>query len=196
MQAKYPGYYVVVRDVDLTREKGETDLLKVGSVIDRELVVAAGLAGIAIGSGRRSESTSRLRTRRRQHEHQPPTDAPGSSRSTDAGNRDYLAAKPHSLSGSRALPASPSVKCEASGGLDAPHVAVCSVFHVCQAWAAWSPAPPSRPARAPPWPVGGAAAPLPRCGAAVWLVSTAFWIASIACLATFSVNSRRSVPPG
>jgi hypothetical protein len=57
VQTKYPGYYVVLRDVDLKREKGETELLKVGSVIDRELIVAAGRAGIALGSGRRATSS-------------------------------------------------------------------------------------------------------------------------------------------
>ena len=31
VKTKHPGYYVVVRDVDLKREKGETELLKVGS---------------------------------------------------------------------------------------------------------------------------------------------------------------------
>ena len=60
VQAKYPGYYVVVRDVDLTREKGETDMLKVGSVIDREVVVAAGLAGIAITAQDVDPGTPRL----------------------------------------------------------------------------------------------------------------------------------------
>jgi hypothetical protein len=55
VQSKYPGYYVAVRDVDLTREKGETDMLKVGSVIDRELTVAASFAGIDYRPGRRSE---------------------------------------------------------------------------------------------------------------------------------------------
>ncbi len=92
VQAKYPGYYVVVRDVDLTREKGETEMLKVGSVIDRELVVAAGLAGIAIGAGRRSNwtpffgpgggSTSTTANR-----------TPGLIRSP-GGNRDFLAPTP------------------------------------------------------------------------------------------------------
>jgi hypothetical protein len=51
VQTNYPAYYVVVRDVDLKREKGATDLLRVGKVINRELVVAASLAGIAIGTG-------------------------------------------------------------------------------------------------------------------------------------------------
>jgi hypothetical protein len=51
VQTNYPAYYAAVRDVDLKREKGATDLLKVGKVINRELVVAASLAGIAIGSG-------------------------------------------------------------------------------------------------------------------------------------------------
>jgi hypothetical protein len=51
VRAKYPAYYVAVRDVDLAHEKGKTELLKVGSVIDRELAAAAGLAGIALGPG-------------------------------------------------------------------------------------------------------------------------------------------------
>jgi hypothetical protein len=57
LKTKYPAYYVVVRDVDLKREKGSTDLLKVGSVIDRELAVAAALAGIAIGPGGRPSAS-------------------------------------------------------------------------------------------------------------------------------------------
>jgi hypothetical protein len=52
VQTKHPAYYAVVRDVDLTREQGETDFLKVGSVISRELVVAAARAGVVIGSER------------------------------------------------------------------------------------------------------------------------------------------------
>jgi hypothetical protein len=51
VQAQYPAYYVVVRDVDLNRERGKTEMLKVGAVIQRELVVAASFAGIAIGAG-------------------------------------------------------------------------------------------------------------------------------------------------
>ena len=43
---------------------------------------------------------------------------------------------------------------------------------------------------------GGVAVPLPRWGMPPRLVSTALWMASIACLATFSVNSFRSVLPG
>ncbi len=92
VQAKYPGHYVVVRDVDLTREKGETDMLKVGSVIDRELTVAASFAGIDYRPGRRSDftpffglgggSTSTTANR-----------APGSIRSP-GGNRDFLAPSP------------------------------------------------------------------------------------------------------
>jgi hypothetical protein len=57
VRTKYPGYYVVVQDVDLKREKGETDLLKVGSVIYRELIVAASFAGVEIGSRRSAPSS-------------------------------------------------------------------------------------------------------------------------------------------
>jgi hypothetical protein len=57
VQTKFPGYYVVKRNVDLSRETGQTELLKVGSVISRELAVAAGSAGIVIGPGRSASSS-------------------------------------------------------------------------------------------------------------------------------------------
>jgi hypothetical protein len=50
---KYPAYIVLVRNVDLKREKGETEKLKVGSVIKRELMAAAAMSGIAVGEGLR-----------------------------------------------------------------------------------------------------------------------------------------------
>jgi hypothetical protein len=56
IREKFPAYYVALRDVNLKREKGATEMLKVGKVIDREVAVAAGLAGIFIGPG---GSTSR-----------------------------------------------------------------------------------------------------------------------------------------
>ena len=48
-RTKYPGYDVTIREVDLAREQGETESLKVGSVIKRELMAAAALEGIVIG---------------------------------------------------------------------------------------------------------------------------------------------------
>ena len=51
VQTKYPGYYVVLRNVDLLREKGKTEMLKVGSVIQRELAVAAASSGLMFGPG-------------------------------------------------------------------------------------------------------------------------------------------------
>ena len=51
VRTKYPAYIVTVRDIDLKHEKGKTDSLKVGSVIQRELMAAAGLAGIVVGPG-------------------------------------------------------------------------------------------------------------------------------------------------
>jgi hypothetical protein len=51
MRTKHPGYEVTVRNVDLTREKGQTEMLKVGSVIKRELAAVAGLEGIFVGDG-------------------------------------------------------------------------------------------------------------------------------------------------
>ena len=49
VQAKYPTYVAFSRDVDLDREPGKTDMLKVGAVIKRELMVAAALSGVVIG---------------------------------------------------------------------------------------------------------------------------------------------------
>jgi hypothetical protein len=49
VQAKYPAFVAFSRDVDLDREKGKTDLLKVGAVIKRELMVAASLSGVDTG---------------------------------------------------------------------------------------------------------------------------------------------------
>jgi hypothetical protein len=46
MHAKHPGYVVLVRKVDLSRERGDTDQLKIGSVIHRELLIAAAEAGV------------------------------------------------------------------------------------------------------------------------------------------------------
>jgi hypothetical protein len=51
MRTKHPAYVVMVRDVDLGREKGETESLKVGSVVMRELTAAASLEGIVVGAG-------------------------------------------------------------------------------------------------------------------------------------------------
>jgi hypothetical protein len=49
IRTKYPSYEVSVRDVDLSREKGETEALKVGAVIKRELMAAAAREGIFLG---------------------------------------------------------------------------------------------------------------------------------------------------
>ena len=50
MRAKHPNYLVVVRSVNLSRERGETEKLKVGSVIYRELMIAAAQAGVVLGA--------------------------------------------------------------------------------------------------------------------------------------------------
>jgi hypothetical protein len=50
VRLKYPGYTALVRDVDLKREKGANEKLKVGSVVKRDLAVAAAIAGIGGGS--------------------------------------------------------------------------------------------------------------------------------------------------
>src|SRR5271157_5569260 len=49
LRTKYPAYDVTIREVDLAREQGETESLKVGSVIKRELLAAAALDGVVIG---------------------------------------------------------------------------------------------------------------------------------------------------
>jgi hypothetical protein len=49
LRTKYPAYDVMIREVDPAREQGETESLKVGSVIKRELLAAAALEGIVIG---------------------------------------------------------------------------------------------------------------------------------------------------
>jgi hypothetical protein len=51
IEKSYPAYFVVVRGVDLKRERGETEQLKVGSVIKRELMVAAAMSGVFLGGG-------------------------------------------------------------------------------------------------------------------------------------------------
>ena len=51
IEKSYPAYLVVVRGVDLKRERGETEKLKVGSVIKRELMAAAGMAGVFVDGG-------------------------------------------------------------------------------------------------------------------------------------------------
>lgn len=50
VEAKYPAYTAFTRDVDLSVENGKTDALKVGSVVKRELTVAAALSGVILGS--------------------------------------------------------------------------------------------------------------------------------------------------
>jgi len=51
IETSYPAYLVVVRGVDLNREQGETERLKVGSVIKRELMVAAAMSGVFLDGG-------------------------------------------------------------------------------------------------------------------------------------------------
>jgi hypothetical protein len=51
MRTKYPAFIVLVHDVDLARQRGATESLKVGSVIQNELAIAAARAGIITGGG-------------------------------------------------------------------------------------------------------------------------------------------------
>ncbi|QEH34933.1 hypothetical protein OJF2_34780 [Aquisphaera giovannonii] len=50
MESRFPNYEVRVRPVDLSREKGRTEKLKLGAVIQRELFAAAALQGVFIGA--------------------------------------------------------------------------------------------------------------------------------------------------
>jgi hypothetical protein len=50
MRKKHPRYVVRVLPVDLDRERGATEQLKVGSVIHRELLLAAARAGVVLGA--------------------------------------------------------------------------------------------------------------------------------------------------
>ncbi len=50
MEEKFPAYVVRVHKVDLERERGATEQLKVGSVIHRELLVAAAESGVVLGA--------------------------------------------------------------------------------------------------------------------------------------------------
>jgi hypothetical protein len=50
MRERHPRYVVRVHRVDLDRERGATEQLKVGSVIHRELLLTAAQAGIVVGA--------------------------------------------------------------------------------------------------------------------------------------------------
>ncbi len=50
VESRYPAYTAFTRDVNLGIETGKTDTLKVGSVVKRELTVAAALSGVILGS--------------------------------------------------------------------------------------------------------------------------------------------------
>jgi hypothetical protein len=58
MRTKYTGYVVIPRAVDLSREKGKTEALKVGAVVQRELLAAAALAGVVLGEAGGTSSRS------------------------------------------------------------------------------------------------------------------------------------------
>jgi hypothetical protein len=50
MRTKHPRHIVLVREVDVDRVRGETEKLKVGSVIHRELLIAAAQSGVVLGA--------------------------------------------------------------------------------------------------------------------------------------------------
>jgi len=51
LHTKYTAYDVKIHEVDLASEEGETESLKVGSVIKRELMAAAAREGVVVGYG-------------------------------------------------------------------------------------------------------------------------------------------------
>jgi hypothetical protein len=59
MRTKFSAYESLVRDVDLAREKGETDSLKVGSIIRQELLAAAAIEGVFLGGAPGGPTLSR-----------------------------------------------------------------------------------------------------------------------------------------
>jgi hypothetical protein len=77
MRSKHPAYVVMERDVDLRREKGETEALKVGSVVMRELTAAASLEGIVVGGGAQGTLSP------------PLASGPGRSRSSSLPGQPY-----------------------------------------------------------------------------------------------------------
>jgi hypothetical protein len=50
MRERYPRYLVRVHRVDLDRERGATEQLKVGSVVHRDLLMAAAESGVILGA--------------------------------------------------------------------------------------------------------------------------------------------------
>jgi hypothetical protein len=78
VRKNYPAYIVILREVDLRRERGETESLKVGSVIQRELLAAAAMDGIVMGAGpaKIGSGPSSAESRR------PSPEAPGLNRSS------------------------------------------------------------------------------------------------------------------
>jgi len=84
IETSYPAYLVVVRGVDLKREQGETEKLKVGSVIKRELMAAAGMSGVFLDGGASLSPGPALGASR----------APGPAASMNSLNRPLGAAGP------------------------------------------------------------------------------------------------------
>lgn len=63
MRTRHPNFEVIVRDVDLAREKGPNDTRKVGSVVYRELLSAAATQGVFVGAAAPPLPTSTLSQR-------------------------------------------------------------------------------------------------------------------------------------
>jgi hypothetical protein len=82
MRRKYPRYVVRVLPVDLDRERGATEQLKVGSVIHRELLMAAAESGVVLGAPLRL-GPGPSATRRPSSRSEVWTETPGAGGSSD-----------------------------------------------------------------------------------------------------------------
>ncbi len=51
MRTNYTSHYVALCEVNQADEKGNTEMLKVGAVVKRELVAAAAMEGVVVGYG-------------------------------------------------------------------------------------------------------------------------------------------------
>jgi hypothetical protein len=52
VRKEYLAFVLITRDVDLRYERGDTEALKVGSVVTRDLLAAAAIAGVVTNAGR------------------------------------------------------------------------------------------------------------------------------------------------
>ena len=63
MKQKFPAYEAYTRDVDLSREKGETDKLKIGSAITREFIGVGSQYGYSFGVPSAPDTVASMRAK-------------------------------------------------------------------------------------------------------------------------------------